>query len=285
MTSRNRSSGPSAAPPQIFDMHLLTLRRARAARRAGTFFAKRCTADLADRLLDINRPFKKVAFWGLQLAADQLQIALPKDKRADILTCNANLVDIQPRSQDLVISLLQLQSDNDPVGTLIQMRNCLKPDGLLITAMFGGNSLTELRQAFYETDTQFHGGISPHISPFADHVQAAELLGRAGLALPVVDVDRFTVNYSRLSTLVSDLRDLGETNVLHAQSKTYLSPSYFEALSKVHEKSVSSDKLKTSFEILWLTGWSPDASQQKPSKRGSANMRLGDAINLMGKQP
>lgn len=272
------TSDITAFPPKIFDEACLEKRRARAHLRSGDFFIERCTQDLADRLLDINRAFSNAAFWGQESALKFLSEIIPAEKYPKILFINEKFKNVPENSLDLAISLLQLQSENDPVGTLIQMRKCLTPDGLLIVAMFGGNTLSELRNAFYQADTECLGGISPKVFPFADHTQAAQILSRAGLALPVVDIDRFCVNYKAFSTLVSDLRDLGETNTLTARNHTYIGKQYLDHLTNAYEKS-EKGKLKTSFEILWMTGWAPDESQQKPLKRGSAKMRLGDALD------
>lgn len=272
-----------ALPPKIFDKALLKQRRARANLRKGNFFIQRCAQDLADRLLDINREFSDAAYWGPDSAVKVLSEILPVEKRPKHFLSNKAFHEIPENSLNLVVSLLQMQSENDPVGTLIQMRKRLKADGLLIVAMFGGDTLSELRNAFYAADTNGLGGVSPRVFPFADHVQAAQLLSRAGLALPVVDVDRFCVHYKAFSTLISDLRDLGETNVLNSRNKTYIGKPFLEHLTQAYEKS-EGEKFKTRFEILWMTGWAPDDSQQKPSKRGSANISLGDALKQINQQ-
>lgn len=149
--------------------------------------------------------------------------------------------------------------------------------------MFGGDTLTELRQVFYKTDEDIMGGLAPHIYPMANYTQAAGLLSRAGLNQPVVDTDRFTVSYGKLETLISDLRDLGETNVLKERPDTVLTQNYWAQFKKNYQKMFSREdgKLNCSFEILWLTGWSPHKSQQKPLKPGSANIHLGDALKTM----
>ena len=178
-----------------------------------------------------------------------------------------------------MISLLDLQSENDLPDYLAHMAQQLRPDGLLIAAMLGGETLTELRQALYKTDEALLGGLTARVYPMVTHSQAAPLLVRAGLNLPVVDMDRLTVRYGQLPKLWADLRDLGESNVLTARSKRYLGRDYPAALAQNYAALFGRDgKFPASFEILWLTGWAPHDSQPKPLKPGSAKMRLADAL-------
>lgn len=185
---------------------------------------------------------------------------------------------------DLVISLLTLQSANDPLAVLSSYRSALKPDGLLLVAMFGGDSLSELRTALYAADQARFGGLTPRIFPFANHTQTAGLLSRAGLALPVVDTDRFTVNYAQLQTWVEDLRDIGATNTVSARDKRYVGKGFLRKTEAAHKRTEDGIRFPVQFEILWLTGWAPDASQQKPLKPGSAKMRLADALGTEEKK-
>lgn len=269
------------APPDIFDTRLLKLRRARAAKRPTSFLMERCLSDIADRLMDVNRPFQKVLILGAAGQEEKLRALLPADKIRDITLCLTLETLPEDSDYDLVISLLRLQSENDLPGAIIQLRQALKPDGLFIAAMFGGETLTELRQAFYKTDEDILGGLAPHIYPMANYSQMAGLLTRAGLNQPVIDTDRFTVSYSAFETLISDLRDLGETNVLTARQSHNLTRSYKAALQKNYAEIFSrgEGKLPCSFEILWLTGWAPHESQQKPLAPGSAIMSLEEALN------
>ena len=271
------------APPEIFDARLLALRRARAAKRQDSFLMQRALSDAADRLLDVNRNFGKVLILGTPSIEAELVSKLPKEKFAEIICCETSEQLPQDNDFDLTLSLLRLQSENDLPGAIIQLRQNLKPDGLFIAAMFGGDTLTELRQVFYKTDEDIMGGLAPHIYPMANYTQAAGLLSRAGLNQPVVDTDRFTVSYGKLETLISDLRDLGETNVLKERPDTVLTQNYWAQFKKNYQKMFSREdgKLNCSFEILWLTGWSPHKSQQKPLKPGSANIHLGDALKTM----
>ena len=269
------------APPDIFDTRLLKLRRARAAKRPSSFLMERCLSDVADRLMDVNRQFQKALVLGAAGQEEKLKALLPPEKLRDITLCQDLETMPHDSDYDLVISLLRLQSENDLPGAIIQLRQALKPDGLFIAAMFGGETLRELRQVFYKTDEAMLGGLAPHIYPMANYSQAAGLLTRAGLNQPVIDTDKFTVSYGTFETLISDLRDLGETNVLTARQSHNLTRPYKAALKKNYAELLSRDdgKLPCSFEILWLTGWAPHESQQKPLAPGSAIMRLDEALN------
>ncbi len=270
------------ALPRIFDERLLKLRRARAAKRGASFLLKRAMEDAAERLLDVNRQFQNGLILGPPDIEAYLRKHLPKEKCPAQIQTIPNITEMSGSGYDLILSLLTLQSENDIVGTMIRLRQSLKPDGLFIAAMFGGDTLIELRQALYQTDEALLGGMSARVYPMASYTQAGELLSRAGLNLPVVVTDRFTVTYGKLDKLISDLRDLGETNILTARNKSTLPKAYPKQLVNNYRNSFAREdgKLKTSFEILWLTGWNPHESQQKPLKPGSAKMRLAEALGV-----
>lgn len=247
-----------------------------------SFLLERCLDDCAERILDVNRHFENVILVGeFDLRAD-LSARLPADKQPKNFTFihrSTGLTDIVPDKADLILSFLTLHSEDDVPGEMRLMAQMLKKDGLFIASIFGGDTLTELRQSLYKTDDEMLGGTSPHIFPMITHSQAAPLIARAGLNLPVVDMDRFNVNYAKFETLLSDLRDSGETNILKNRSDKVLTQSYYARLKENYaELFGNNEKLKASFEILWLTGWAPDESQQKPLKPGSGKMHLGDAL-------
>jgi len=273
------------APPDIFDAKLLKLRRARAAKRADSFLMQRCLEDAVERLMDVNRNFKNVLLLGPAELAQDFQSRLPPQKIETIKNCETFKNLPHETDFDLVISLLRLQSENDLPGAIIQLRQRLKPDGLFIAAIFGGETLNELRRVFYHVDEKILGGLSAHIYPMANYTQAAGLLSRAGLNLPVVDADRFTVSYQNFDRLVSDLRDLGETNVLTARRTKPFPRRYKDELAKAYSALFSrpDGKLHCSFEILWLTGWIPHESQQKPLKPGSADVSLKAGLKRAAK--
>jgi len=270
---------------QIFDERLRALRRARARKRAvkhGTsFLLDRCLDDLTERLQDINRQFENAILVGPFDLREAISKRLPPERQIKQIEFVSHLKDMsrsEPR-YDLIISLLDLQSENNLPDYISGLAYTLKADGLFIASIFGGETLAELRQAFYQTDETMFGGLSAHIFPMITHSQAAQLLAHAGLNLPVIDMDRFTVSYSSLSRLIGDLRDIGETNILQARTEKYIGRRYLKTLEENYSYAFSAKgKLQAQFEILWLTTWSPHKSQQKPLKPGSAKMRLVDAL-------
>jgi len=266
--------------PQIFDPKAQALVRARAQRRMGrkgaSFLLTRCAQDAASRIADINRTFERgVVFTPIDMRAEILG-ELPPEKHPKELEWRDAWQDTNT-GYDLVISLLELQSENDLPGALIKMGQSLKPDGLMMVALFGGESLMTLRESFYQIDQAIFGGATARLYPMMDHTQAAGLLGRAELNLPVIDKDRVNVNYRSLQTLIEDLRDLGVSNSLTARHKAKLPRGIIDLLHAAYPKT-EEGKFKNKFEILWLTGWRPHESQQKPLKPGSAKMRLADAL-------
>jgi len=277
------------AIPQIFDSHLRALRINRAKQRMKTsglsFLLERCLDDVVERILDVNRRFDKIYLIADFDVRDALISRLPVEKRpkdflfSDHINHAAATDDV-----DLVLCLLTLHNKDNPPEDITHMASCLKKDGLFIAALLGGDSLTELRQSLYKTDDEIFGGTTPRVIPMITHSQAAPLITQAGLNLPVVDMDRFTVKYSKLETLISDLRDISATNILSNRSDKTLTQKYWTRL-KFNYQSMFHDngKLKASFEILWLTGWAPHNSQQKPLKPGSAKMHLSEALKLAPK--
>lgn len=181
---------------------------------------------------------------------------------------------------DLVTSTLSLHWTNDLVGALIQIRRALRPDGLFVGAIFGGATLTELRQSLLAAEAELSDGASMRVSPFADAIDAAGLLQRAGFALPVADVDRVKVRYAHPLGLLQDLRRMGETSVLLDRSRKPLTKKVlFRAMELYAERFTEADgRVPATFEIVSVTGWAPHDSQQKPLRPGSAKMRLADAL-------
>jgi len=196
------------AHPQMFDSRLRDLRLRRAEKRMEqngvSFLIKRCLDDAVDRILDVNRRFETVYLIAdFDLRAELLS-KLPQNKHPQNLYF-ADQIDKLSGPADLILCLLTLHNQDNPPDDIAHMSSCLKEDGLLIAALFGGDTLTEFRQSLYKTDDEVLGGTTPRVFPMITHSQAAPLLTRAGLNLPVVDMDRFVVNYSRLEKLISDL--------------------------------------------------------------------------------
>ena len=185
-----------------------------------------------------------------------------------------------PAPYDLIINLLSLQSENNPPQQLKSIAAQLQPDGLLIAAVIGGQSLSQLRQSLYRVDQDIFGGAYARIMPMMDQHQAAALLGHAGLALPVIDSDRFTIAYSNLWRLVHDIRDFGQSNSLIARQAKPLTRRYWRQLMDSYQQYFCRDdgKYLCDYEIIWLCAWAPHDSQQKPLKPGSAKMHLSQAF-------
>ena len=178
------------------------------------------------------------------------------------------------------VSALALQFVNDLPGTLVQIRRALKPDGLFLAALIGGESLTELRQAFAAAEAEMEGGVSPRVAPFADLRDLGALLQRAGFALPVTDVDRVTVRYATPLALMHDLRRMGATNALVERRRAPLQRGTLQRMMEIYaERFADADgRIAATFEIVWLSGWAPHESQQQPLAPGSAKTRLADAL-------
>lgn len=194
----------------------------------------------------------------------------------------------KPDAFDLIINPLTLHTTNDLPGTLSQINNALKPDGLFIGAMFGGETLHELRQTMNEVEIQKTGGITPRISPFADLPQMSALIQRAGFSLPVIDSEKITVTYDNIFKLMEDLRLMGESNSILDRKKSFTSRDFFQKTNSLYIKKFSenNERIKATFEIIFLLGWKPHKSQQQPLRPGSAKTRLADALKTNeGKLP
>jgi SAM-dependent methyltransferase len=184
-------------------------------------------------------------------------------------------------SFDLIVSALSLQWANDLPGALVQIRRALKPDGLFLAALVGGQSLAELRTALTSAEAELTGGASPRVAPFADVRDLGRLLQRAGFALPVTDVEPITVRYASMFALMQDLRAMGATNALSERSRVPLRRAVVLRAAEIYaERFADPDgRVRATFDIVWLSGWAPHESQQKPLAPGSARMRLADALN------
>ena len=193
---------------------------------------------------------------------------------------------LAPASIDLVVSALALQFVNDLPGVMAQVRRALKPDGLFLAAIIGGDTLTELRQSFAAAEAEVEGGVSPRVAPFADLRDLGSLLQRAGFALPVTDVDRIVVRYDNAFVLMQDLRRMGATNVLNERRRAPSRRATFVRMAQIYaERFADADgRIRATFDIVWLSGWAPHESQQKPLKPGSAKMSLADAVKKAGER-
>lgn len=282
----------------IFDRRLVRLHRSRAAGRLDQhdFLIREAGERLLERLDDIERKFPLA----LDLGCHGGELGRLRGSRGGIET----LVELDPApamarragtravvaeedalpfggaSFDLVMSCLSLHWVNDLPGALHQLRHALKPDGLFLAALFGGETLKELRAVLLEAELAEEGGASPRVSPFADARELGGLLQRAGFALPVVDVDTIRVTFADAFALMRDLRGMGETNALAARrSAPTRRGTFMRTASLYRERFGDSDgRIPATFQVVFLTAWAPHESQQKPLAPGSARMRLSDAL-------
>ncbi|MGA2495579.1 MAG: methyltransferase domain-containing protein, partial [Roseiarcus sp.] len=197
-----------------------------------------------------------------------------------VLVGDIERLPLAAESADLVVSLLALHHVNDLPGAMIQIRRALRPDGLFVAALAGGDTLIELRQSLTVAESEISGGVSPRVAPFADARALCGLLQRAGFALPVVDVDTLVVRYADLFALMRDLRAFGAANALVERSRKPLSRAVLARAAEIYaERFADPDgRLRATFETVWLTGWAPHESQPKPLRPGSATARLADAL-------
>ena len=296
-TSAPRPGAPQARAPLVFDRALIRRRLARAvAGGAEDFLVARAAVDLADRLSVVKRDFRRVLDLGtprpdvaeaLALALPAATItrlsALPEPAGAGRWTGVVGDEERQPfapSSFDLVVSCLSLHTVNDLPGALVQARRALKPDGLLLCGLLGGGTLAELRTAFAAAESDVTGGASPRVAPFADLRDLGGLLQRAGFALPVTDVEPLVVRYRHLASLFDDLRAMGATNALALRHRGPLRRAVLARAAEIYAERFSDPdgRLRATFDIVWLSGWSPHESQQTPLKPGSAKMSMEAAL-------
>ena len=293
-----------SAPPRLFDrdLHRARLDRAAPGYAAADFLKARAAEDAVVRLEAIMRDFPRAVDLGARNgwfarslsqsdAAARVGFLVETDLSPKMLAGRDGLrlvadeerLPFAAGSLDLVVSTLALHWTNDVVGALIQIRRALKPDGLFIGSLLGGATLTELRQSLLAAEAELTGGAGPRVSPFADPYDAAGLLQRSGFALPVADVDRVTVRYAHPLKLLADLRAMGETSVLAERHPKRLTRQVLARAFEIYVERFAepNGRVPATFEILTLTGWAPDPSQQKPLKPGSAKMRLADALGVV----
>jgi len=282
------AENPNAAPI-LFDRALLRARQSRALRVGpATFLLDRVAEDMQERLRAVLREFKNAADIGT--SGDQVRNTLSgrvdQLARVDLPDLESEPLALQPESIELAVSALAFQFVNDLPGVLAQIRRALKPDGLLLAAMTGGDTLTELRQSFAAAEAELEGGVSPRVAPFADLRDVGALLQRAGFALPVTDVDRIVVRYDSAFALMADLRRMGATNVLVERRRTPTRRATLVRMAQVYaERFADADgRLRATFDVVWLSGWAPHASQQQPLKPGSAKASLAEAVKKLSSE-
>ena len=289
--------------PDIFDRRLARLRRDRFAVHAARheFLLERVADDLAERLAAVRRSFPVVLDLGAHHGLLGRRIGrlpgvatvIDAEVSAGLLAqcsglrvqCDEEVLPFRDQSLDLVVSGLSLQLVNDLPGVLTQVRRALKPDGLLLAAMLGGNTLFELRTALLTAEEELEGGASPRVAPFADVRDMGALLQRAQFALPVVDAETVVVTYANPLALMHELRGMGAANALSARSRKPLRRATLLRSFEIYAErfGLANGRIPATFEILTLTGWAPHESQPKPLQPGSAKMRLANALGTTEK--
>lgn len=284
----------------VFDQTLIAARRLRALKAGdekASFLLDLVGQDLAERLSVVERQFDAaVELHGYTGATARALLATGKigtlrrvetdaafaAPGEDLLVSPLETVPLAPASVNLVVSPLSLHLTNDTPGVFIQVRRALKPDGLFLAAIPGAGTLQELRSVLLEAESEVTGGAGPRVVPFADVRDMGGLLQRAGFALPVADTETYTVRYASLFSLMKDLRAMGMTNPLAARSRKPLPRAVFLRAAELYaQRYADADgRIRATFSIIFISGWAPHESQQKPLKPGSAKARLADALKV-----
>ncbi len=282
----------------VFDRALVRRRRERAVARGDSadFLFAEVAARLGDRLADVRRDFPVAVDLGSRaghlaralqasgrvgrIFAVDMSPALAARLPVSAAAADEEALPFAPESLDLVASALALHWVNDLPGALLQLRQALRPDGLLMAALFGGETLTELRQVLMEAELAVTGGAAPRVSPMADLRDAAGLLQRAGFALPVADRDLITIAYPDVVKLMRDLSAMGEANAVRLRVKGPLRRAVLAEAAQLYQArhEMAGGRVRASFEILYLSGWAPAATQQRPLHPGQARLRLAEAL-------
>ena len=298
VANRNqRHSASVSSPTIIFDRRQVQRQRARAAVgfHRHDFLFREIKDRLAHRLLDIDRRFEVTLNLGARcpvldgdgdsngiFTADFCAALRPDDATAYVVL-DEEYLPFKPQSLDLVVSNLCLHWVNDVPGTLLQIRQAMKPDGLFLAALLGGNTLFELRDCIMAAELEITDGAGPRVAPFADIRDAGALLQRAGFALPVTDQDTITVTYDNAFSLMAELRGMGEGSALVETPRAIPPRALFPRAAAIyHERYAGADgRITATFQVIYLHGWAPAPSQQQPLKPGSAKNRLADVLNTL----
>lgn len=285
-----------AAP---FDRMLLDRRRRRWLDRAEpgrSFLLDAVATELAERLSIVQRRFEigvdlaghTGALADRLAASGQIETLIRIERDAALfgagpglaVVADEEVLPLADESVDLVASALSLHLTNDTPGVFAQVRRALKPDGLFFAALLGGDTLNELRVALLTAEAELAGGAAPRIIPFSSLRDTGALLQRTGFALPVIDLDRITVRYATMFDLLADVRGMGMANMLRERSRRPLTRSILVRAAQVYaERFADADgRVRATFEIIYLSGWKPHESQQKPLRPGSAAVSLKDVL-------
>lgn len=282
----------------LFDQDLIATNRRRAINSGdarAAFLLDLAAEEIADRLSVVERTFDKgVELFGVTGATGAACLATGKVgevtrielagtvSAGNMATSGLEAIDLPARSANLILSPLNLHVTNDTPGTLVQINRALVPDGLFLAAIPGAGTLQELRDVLLATEAEMTGGASPRVIPFADVRDIGDLLQRAGFALPVVDMENYTVRYDTLFDLMKDLRAMGMANPLLGRSRKPLNRAFFIRAAQLYAERYSDPdgRIRATFSILYVSAWSPHESQRKALKPGSARLRLADALKI-----
>jgi len=266
---------PMDTPRRLTDREALNRNRSNRIKADALFLMDDIVHDVIERLKDVNRTFTKIA-----IVTHLPEIWRIHFKDADFVSDDPTLA-LDQRQYDLVIHAMTLHWADDPIGQLIQSARALKPDGLFIGTLFGGQTLHELRQVLATAESQLAGGLSPRIAPMAEIRDLGALLQRAGLALPVADSIPLTVSYQDIFALMRELRAMGEANALSDRRRQMTPRNLFEVAQALYVNHFGNNqgRIMATFEIITLTGWAPSDTQPQPLRPGSATHRLADALN------
>ncbi|KAL5702580.1 hypothetical protein ACHQM5_027782 [Ranunculus cassubicifolius] len=297
--------------PKVFDRHLKFKQRDRAAwiMKPNDPFLDAVAENMLDRLEDCKRTFPTALCLGGSLEAIRrslrgrggIQKLILMDPSSDMIkhlseskdpndsidtsfvVGDEEFLPMEENSLDAVISCLGLHWTNDLPGAMIQARLALKPDGLFLGSILGGETLKELRIACTIAQIEREGGISPRMSPLAQVRDAGNLLTRAGFALPGVDVDEYTVRYESAIELIEHLRAMGETNALFQRSNV-LKRDTALATAAVYQTMFGAEdgSIPATFQVIYMTGWKAHPSQQKAKQRGTATISFKDIKKQFG---
>ena len=263
----------------LIDRTALRRNRTRFNANRGSFLHDEAISEVKDRLSIINRCFSDVAIITPQRALWQNQFP------DALILEDEDVLDFQDRCFELILHVMGLHWSNDPLGQMIQSLRALRPDGLFLACLLGGETLTELRSVFATAESTVTGGLSPRVLPMSDISDLGALLQRSGFALPVVDSMKLTTTYKTPFQLMTDLRAMGETNAQSARQKSFTRRAIFNEMIRIYSTHYS-DKQKrvnATFEIMWLTGWAPSHAQPKPLRPGSAKVLLSEALQVLEK--
>ncbi|WP_229707876.1 methyltransferase domain-containing protein [Tistrella bauzanensis] len=289
---------------QVFDRALLRRRRDRAARAGGDhgFMVREVAERLADRLDDVLRSFPRALLIGSRdgatrplfqgrrgietLVGVELSEAMAARDPGPVVVADEERLPVADNSVDLAIGQFSLHWTNDLPGALIQIERALVPDGLFLGAIAGGNSLTELRQALTQAEIEIDGGLSPRVSPFAQLIDAAGLMQRAGFQLPVIDVDTITLAYPHPLKLMAELRMIGATNALADRRRSPLKRAVLMRAAEIYQQRFSrpDGRVTATLDIIHMAGWKTATGQPQPRKRGSADTAMSDMLARIAAQ-